>query len=78
MALVQTTAVILMCQGKPFFFHRISFLTFNTTGLQTSVCQKTISKYAIAWLLVWFMMPEQEEMLQSGLFLLDSEVENDL
>jgi len=31
----------------------------------------------IVWLLVWFMAPEQEEMVQFGLFLLYSKVEND-
>jgi len=31
----------------------------------------------IAWLLIWFMVPEQEEMVQFGLFLLYSKVETD-
>jgi len=38
---------------------------------KSRVCQKTISK------LIWFMVPEQEEMVQFGLFLFYSKVEND-
>jgi len=32
--------------------------------------RKIKSKHVIVWLLIWFMAPEQEEVVYSGLFLL--------
>jgi len=47
---------------KQSFFHRIRFLTFNTTGMMEKKPVHARKPYTIVWLLVWFMALEKEEM----------------